>query len=158
MLAADEKTKTDALEQEEEKRQEELILQAEKEKAQAEHEQYLKLKEAFSVEEEGFEEEDEDKNQLEDFVNYIKENKVVILEDLATTFKLKAQAAIERIQDLQNNGSITGVIDDRGKFIYISEDELQQVAKFVKQRGRITITELAESSNKLINLTPAVTV
>lgn len=80
------------------------------------------------------------------------------MEDLATTFKLKAQAAIERIQDLQNNGSLTGVIDDRGKFIYISEDELQQVAKFVKQRGRITITELAESSNKLINLTPSVTV
>lgn len=88
----------------------------------------------------------------------LQENKVVILEDLATTFKLKAQAAIERITDLQNNGSLTGVIDDRGKFIYISEDELQQVAKFVKQRGRITITELAESSNKLINLTPAVTV
>lgn len=80
------------------------------------------------------------------------------MEDLATTFKLKAQAAIERITDLQNNGSITGVIDDRGKFIYISEDELQQVAKFVKQRGRITITELAESSNKLINLTPVVSV
>lgn len=80
------------------------------------------------------------------------------MEDLATTFKLKTQAAIERITDLQNNGSLTGVIDDRGKFIYISEDELQQVAKFVKQRGRITITELAESSNKLINLTPVVTV
>lgn len=72
LVAADEKTKLDELEKEEEKRQEELILQAEKEKAQAEHDQYLKLKEAFSVEEEGFEEDDEDKNQLEDFVNYIK--------------------------------------------------------------------------------------
>lgn len=72
LLAADEKTKLDELEKEEEKRQEELILQAEKEKAQAEHEAYMKLKEAFSVEEEGFEEDDEDKNQLEDFVNYIK--------------------------------------------------------------------------------------
>lgn len=89
---------------------------------------------------------------------YFQDNKVVILEDLATTFKLKTQSAIERIQDLQSNGSLTGVIDDRGKFIYISEDELQQVAKFVKQRGRITITELAESSNQLINLTPAVAV
>ena len=42
--------------------------------------------------------------------------------------------------------------DDRGKFIYISEDELAAVAKFIKQRGRVTITELAECSNSLINL------
>ena len=43
-------------------------------------------------------------------------------------------------------------MDDRGKFIYISEEELQAVAKFIKQRGRISIAELAESSNMLIKL------
>jgi hypothetical protein len=49
---------------------------------------------------------------------------------------------------------LLGVVDDRGKFIYISPDELEDVAKFVKQRGRVSIAELAESSNKLINLNP----
>jgi len=49
---------------------------------------------------------------------------------------------------------LPGVVDDRGKFIYISPDELEAVAKFVKQRGRVSIAELAESSNKLINLNP----
>jgi hypothetical protein len=49
---------------------------------------------------------------------------------------------------------LSGVVDDRGKFIYISPDELEAVAKFVKQRGRVSIAELAESSNKLINLNP----
>lgn len=47
---------------------------------------------------------------------------------------------------------LSGVTDDRGKFIYISPEELQAVAKFIKQRGRVTISELAESSNTLINL------
>ena len=47
---------------------------------------------------------------------------------------------------------LPGVVDDRGKFIYISPDELEAVAKFIKQRGRVSIAELAESSNKLINL------
>ena len=47
---------------------------------------------------------------------------------------------------------VLGVTDDRGKFIYISPEELQAVAKFIKQRGRVTISELAESSNTLINL------
>lgn len=31
-------------------------------------------------------------------------------------------------------------------------DELESVAKFIKQRGRVTIADLADSSNKLINL------
>jgi hypothetical protein len=44
--------------------------------------------------------------------------------------------------------------DFRGKFIYISQAELDSVAKFIRQRGRVSIAELAECSNKLINLTP----
>lgn len=77
-----------------------------------------------------------------------------MLEDLAAHFKLKTQAVIDRITDLQTSGELTGVIDDRGKFIYISQKELDDVAKFIKQRGRVSITELAESSNNLINLNP----
>lgn len=50
-----------------------------------------------------------------------------------------------------------GVVDDRGKFIYISQEELEAVAKFVKQRGRVSLTELVENSNQLINLTPIAT-
>lgn len=80
--------------------------------------------------------------------------KVVLLEDLAGHFKIKTQAAIDRLTDLQASGELTGVIDDRGKFIYISQKELEDVAKFIKQRGRVSISELAESSNDLINLSP----
>lgn len=79
---------------------------------------------------------------------------MVVLEDLAVQFKLKTQAAIDRIVELQKDGRLSGVIDDRGKFIYISEEELNAVAKFIKQRGRVSITELAENSNNLINLIP----
>ena len=52
------------------------------------------------------------------------------------------------------DGTLTGVLDDRGKFIYITMDELESVAKFIKQRGRVSIQELAESSNRLVRLTP----
>lgn len=79
-----------------------------------------------------------------------------MLEDLAVQFKLKVQAVIDRIGELQKEERITGVIDDRGKFIYISEEELKSVAKFIRQRGRISITELAENSNQLIHLAPVV--
>ena len=65
-----------------------------------------------------------------------------------------AQDVIDRIKELQDADQLSGVLDDRGKFIYITQDEYEAVAKFIKQRGRVSIAELAESSNKLINLTP----
>ena len=80
------------------------------------------------------------------------ETKVVLLEDLASHFKMKTQDAIDRVTLLSNDGLLTGVIDDRGKFIYISKEELESVAKFIKQRGRVSIAELAENSNQLITL------
>jgi hypothetical protein len=62
--------------------------------------------------------------------------------------------AINRVNQVQEMGLLTGVMDDRGKFIYISEDELRQVKKFIEQRGRVNIMELAKASSELINLKP----
>ena len=88
------------------------------------------------------------------FIDYIKQQKVVLLEDLAGQFGMKTQDVIARVQDLLQQEMLVGVIDDRGKFIYITREELEQVAKFIKQRGRVSISELVESSNSLITLTP----
>ena len=74
------------------------------------------------------------------------------MEEVAAQFSLKTQVVIERIQNFQTSGELTGVIDDRGKFIYITMDELKSVAKFMKQRGRVSLTELAQSSNNLIQV------
>jgi hypothetical protein len=43
-------------------------------------------------------------------------------------------------------------MDDRGKFIYISEDELLGFKKFIEHKGRVNISDLARSSNELISL------
>lgn len=155
-LLQEERDKQSEKEREEELRQEEAEKKAREEKEKREYEEYIKMKEAFSVEEEGYEQEDrdEEENLLQAFVQYIKENKVVVLEDLAAHFGLKTISVVERIQELQTTGTLTGVIDDRGKFIYISQEELEAVAKFVRQRGRVSITELVENSNNLINLSP----
>uniref|UniRef100_A0A6B2E676 DDRGK domain-containing protein 1 n=1 Tax=Phlebotomus kandelakii TaxID=1109342 RepID=A0A6B2E676_9DIPT len=150
----EERRKVEEKEREEEKTREEAEKKAQEERERREQEEYMKLKATFDVEEEGFEEDEDEENLLKEFLEYIEKNKVVVLEDLATHFKLKTQAVIDRITDLKASGSLTGVIDDRGKFIYISEAELKAVAKFIRQRGRVSIAELAESSNSLINLVP----
>ncbi|KOX80208.1 DDRGK domain-containing protein 1 [Melipona quadrifasciata] len=155
-LLQEERDKQSERERAEELRQEEAERKAREEKERKEYEEYLKMKKTFNVEEEGYDQEDKEdgENLLQEFIQYIKQNKVVVLEDLAAHFGLKASSVVERIQELQANGSLTGVIDDRGKFIYISQEELEAVAKFVRQRGRVSITELAENSNRLINLNP----
>ncbi|XP_011409928.1 PREDICTED: DDRGK domain-containing protein 1-like [Amphimedon queenslandica] len=117
-----------------------------------EEEEYMKLKASFIVEEEGFVDEGLTDTSLAEFIDYIKTAKVVYMEEVAAQFGLKTQVVIERIQTLQSSGELTGVIDDRGKFIYITMDELKSVAKFMKQRGRVSLTELAQSSNNLIKV------
>ena len=77
---------------------------------------------------------------------------IVVLEDLAIEFGLPAAQCVSRVQSLEEMGQLSGVIDDRGKFIYVSPEELAAVAKFVKRRGRLTIADLAIESNKLISL------
>lgn len=153
-LIDEERRKDEQREEEAERKREDAERLAREELERREHEEYLKLKAAFQVEEEGYDEcdEDEKENLLRTFIEYIQEQKVVVLEDLATQFKLKTQAAIDRITDLQASGTLTGVIDDQGKFIYISDKELGDIASFIQQRGRVSITELAESSNNLVNL------
>ncbi|XP_051000595.1 DDRGK domain-containing protein 1 [Acomys russatus] len=137
-----------------EEQKEEEERKAREEQARREHEEYLKLKEAFVVEEEGVGEtmtEEQSHSFLTEFINYVKQSKVVLLEDLAFHMGLRTQDAINRIQDLLTEGTLTGVIDDRGKFIYITPEELAAVANFIRQRGRVSITELAQASNSLIS-------
>lgn len=140
-----------------EKKQEEEERRAKEEQERREEEEYLRLKASFIIEDQGEQEEmseDQTRSLLQDFIDHIKASKVVLLEDLASHFGMRTQDAIARLQDLLAEGTLTGVIDDRGKFIFITPEELDAVAQFIRQRGRVSITELAQASNSLINLMP----
>uniref|UniRef100_A0A915J7B7 DDRGK domain-containing protein 1 n=1 Tax=Romanomermis culicivorax TaxID=13658 RepID=A0A915J7B7_ROMCU len=63
---------------------------------------------------------------------------VVNIDELASHFKIRPQDAVERLKTFVAENLLTGVMDDRGKFIYITEDELSAVAKFINQRGRVS--------------------
>ncbi len=152
-----ERKRKEAEEERLEKEKEEMEKKLKEEKERQEYEEYLKLKEQFSVEEEGQDAESSDldsQSLLNAFVNFIKESKVVVLEDLAAEFKLKTQDTINRINQVEEMGLLTGVMDDRGKYIYISEEEMLKFKTFIEQRGRVNIGELVRSSNQLINIKP----
>ncbi|KAL4002954.1 DDRGK domain family protein [Acanthocheilonema viteae] len=140
------------MEEEEEERKRKR--QERKEREKREEEEYRKLRETFAVDEEGFDQVDgeESQNLLRDFEEYVRKTKVVNIDELGAHFNLYAEDAIDRLNFLVSNGNLTGVMDDRGKFIYITSDELQAVVKFINQRGRVSKAELIEYSNKLIAL------
>lgn len=156
-LREQERQKEEEKERLQEQKQEEDLQRAKDEQERREEEEYQRLKESFVIEEQGESEElteQESRNLLQEFIDYVKKSKVVLLEDLASHFGMRTQDAIARLQDLMAQGSLTGVIDDRGKFIFITPEELNSVADFIRQRGRVSITELARASNTLINLNP----
>ncbi|KAG7476563.1 hypothetical protein MATL_G00084310 [Megalops atlanticus] len=158
-LREQEKRKEEERERQQEQRQEEESRRAKEEQERREEEEYQRLKESFVIEEQGVADElseQESRSLLQEFIQYVKDSKVVLLEDLASHFGMRTQDAISRLQDLMADGSLTGVIDDRGKFISITPEELSAVANFIKQRGRVSISELAQASNSLINLTPVI--
>lgn len=147
-------------EAEERRKEEEAKAQKEKEE-EAANAEFEKWKDAFSVKEEGTaEEEMQDGSQglLFDFVEYIKKHKCIPLEDLAAEFKLRTQDCINRILSLEKMGRLSGVMDDRGKYIYISLEEMKAVADYIKRQGRVSIAHLASKSNEFINLEPNVSI
>lgn len=52
------------------------------------------------------------------------------------------------------SGRLSGVMDDRGKYIYISPEEMKAVADYIKRQGRVSISHLASKSNQFIDLDP----
>ncbi|CCF23348.1 DDRGK domain-containing protein 1 [Caenorhabditis elegans] len=143
-----------AKEEADEKAEEERLRKEREEKERKEHEEYLAMKASFAIEEEGTDaiEGEEAENLIRDFVDYVKTNKVVNIDELSSHFGLKSEDAVNRLQHFIEEGLVQGVMDDRGKFIYISDEEFAAVAKFINQRGRVSIHEIAEQSNRLIRL------
>ena len=139
---------------EEEAKEEEIIQKIREEKQKKEADEYSKWEKAFTVKEEGVEKVDFNDKIISEFINYVQIRKVVSLEDLAGTFKIATSEAAQRLKDLENCGRITGVIDDRGKYIYLTEKEIINIETFFAKKGRVSKSDLVAQCNKLIRFEP----
>lgn len=154
---AEMRRKKDEEREAEERRMEEEAKARQAKEEEAAALEFEKWKGEFSIDAEGTTEnevQDASQGLLFDFVEYIKKHKCVQLEDLAAEFKLRTQECINRITSLEDMGRLSGVMDDRGKYIYISLDEMKAVADYIKREGRVSISHLASQSNQFIDLEP----
>jgi hypothetical protein len=122
-----------------------------------EEEDFDKWKDMFETGDDGAQADDdlqESQGMLQEFIDYLKDNKITPLEEVAAKFNLKSQEALNRIEGLEAMGRITGLMDDRGKFIYISIEEMQGVAKWINLQGRVGVEDLVSESARLVDMTP----
>lgn len=100
------------------------------------------------------EEDKEYENKLQVFIDFITIRKVVLFEDLAAEFGISTKDVIDRIQRLMESGRLLGITDDRGKFMHITEQEYESVARYIKTRGRVSKADLLMECNKLVRMQP----
>lgn len=61
---------------------------------------------------------------------------------------------VTRIDDLEREGSLTGITDDRGKYIHITPEEFKAVASYIESSGRVTRADLYKEANRLVRMIP----
>jgi len=138
------------------RKNEEILKQLQEQKEKTENEIYDKWKDQFKIEDEGVEVSALDtEDMINDFINYIKIRKVVALEDLSGVFKIPPNEIVEKLKYFEEQNKICGIIDDRGKYIYLTEKEIASIEKIFMQRGRISKMELLKECNKIIRFVPS---
>ena len=141
--------------EEEEKKLEEELKRVQEEQKKKEDEIYNQWKDMMKLGEEGEEKMDfKNEEVINKFLDYIKIRKVVSLEDLSGTFKLSTNDIVLKLNQFENEGRILGIIDDRGKYIYITEKEIGLIEKMFMNRGRISKTDLIKECNRIIRFEP----
>lgn len=83
---------------------------------------------------------------------FVKMHKVVTLEETAAEVSLGPRKTKTILEGLQKSGRVPGVFDDRGKFVYVTAQELELIAEFIENKGRIDVRELAKECNQLLKL------
>lgn len=116
------------------------------------------IQDMFSVEEEGKNKmsEDEEKRKVEalnqELVAVLRKNKLSLLEDLSHKFKLSTKDLVSKIQELEKASSISGIFDERGKYLVIENDEWQSIKNYITVRGRVKKTDIMTECAKLIKI------
>jgi ribosomal protein S18 len=110
------------------------------------------------VEEEGKEKlsEEEEKRKAEafnrQFMQVLKSSKLSLLEDLSHKFKLSTREVVDKIKQLEQEGLLSGIFDERGKYLVIEHNEWDAIKNYITARGRVKKTDIMTECAKLIKI------
>jgi hypothetical protein len=78
------------------------------------------------------------------------ESKLLVLEDAARRHAVSVEKLVKILNEMLASGSISGVFDDRGKFVFVTDAEYDAISKFIRNRGRVSVTELVRECNRIV--------
>jgi len=101
----------------------------------------------------------EDSITVKEWIKELKHNRIVCLKDLAARFSVEEATICERIQELLDANRLSGIversIDDdsdecnrSARFIYLSPENMSELATFVKQQDQFTARNFAKHISK----------
>ncbi|KAH8584661.1 putative coiled coil [Cryptosporidium sp. chipmunk genotype I] len=109
-----------------------------------EQKEYEKWKLEIDINDTGDEFEFEDENlnseytNLSNFINTITKEKVKNINDLSVEFKISIEGVISRINQLEEQRIIDGVLTDKGQYIFISEKEWENINFRINKDGKVS--------------------
>lgn len=86
-----------------------------------------------------------------EFDAYAKEEKVIYIDDLADRFHTPSEQVGKRIEELVASSRLTGVID-RGRFVYITHEEMKAIANSILEKKRVTLSEVSKLVDTLVKV------
>nr|PVC50625.1 tRNA nucleotidyltransferase [Theileria orientalis] len=131
---------------------EKLLQEQEQKKREEEEKAYQELASTFVVESEGTIAE-ANQYTVDDFINYIVSKKLSNVEELSVRFSLKSNEIIKRIQELEEQDRLFGLLDDQGRYIHITDEEAEAVIRYLKTKGKLhKQKDLVNHFNAIISL------
>ena len=82
----------------------------------------------------------------------LRKHKLVLLEDLSHEFKLSTKDLVEKIKKLEGEGQVSGIFDERGKYLVIEDEEWRAIKNYISARGRVKKTDIMNECAKLIKI------
>ncbi|KAH3743755.1 DDRGK domain-containing protein 1 [Pelomyxa schiedti] len=139
----------------EKKKQEEEEAKIKKERTEREEAEYSKWKGGIELESSGSKQSDASrfKRRVTEFIQYFQRQKVTAIEDAACEFRVKPLDVVEMLNELEEEGKLFGLLDESGKFINLTMDEMKSFCAYITRRGRVSLSDLTRETNRTIKLT-----
>ncbi|CAM9733772.1 unnamed protein product [Discosporangium mesarthrocarpum] len=93
---------------------------------------------------------------LRELTDYANSRKIVEVKDLVAKFSLGEQEALGALEKLERENNISGFLDmrggNRGRFVRATIEEMEELATFVKQKGRVSAMDIAREADHVLGL------
>lgn len=126
--------------------------QAEAEQQLSKEQEIAKWKSGISVVEEGANNPLRNAASLDEFVRYIRDHKTVEIEAMSSMFRMSVEDIIQRINALESDKLIYGIIDDRGRYTVLFPEELAKIKDAILfSRKRLPLRDLHSQLSHIVS-------